>query len=328
MQIRRCRATVSGERPARMPLGASPGRRPDVSIREPGDLVERDVSSHPRRSVDEPLTAGFRGVGRSPSEEPPWVDSGGPARYWPQDSCSSTSLLPGRRRIRRRAPSSSSPRDRPATARSAARPVSRPTTSSARRRPASIPTILEKSGGSSAFDYLEAGIGGSLTNASLVAKEALAAIDAKLDPTAFGGHDLLTALDATFDSTTHAYGDGETYTQSLAILALVAAADAGHPLPAGRRHRADRGPGHRRLVGLPGRQGRCRWRRHELDGDRHRGARGGGDADDGRVDHRRTDVPPRPTAERRWLPVQRRVPAAVQRSGLRCERDPGPARRR
>lgn len=95
------------------------------------------------------------------------------------------------------------------------------------------PTILEKSGGSTAFDYLEAGIGGSLTNASLVAKEALAAIDAKLDPTAFGGHDLLTALDATFDSTTHAYGDGQTYTQSLAILALVAAADAGHPLPAG-----------------------------------------------------------------------------------------------
>jgi hypothetical protein len=94
------------------------------------------------------------------------------------------------------------------------------------------PTILKKSGGSTAFDYLEAGIGGSLTNAALVAKEALAAIDAKLDPTAFGGHDLLTALDATFNTTTHAYGDAQTYTQSLAILALVVAADAGHPLPA------------------------------------------------------------------------------------------------
>lgn len=94
------------------------------------------------------------------------------------------------------------------------------------------PTTLKKSGGSTAFDYLEVGIGGSLSNAALVAKEALAAIDAKLDPTAFGGHDLLTALDATFGSTTHAYGDGQTYTQSLAILALVAAADAAHPLPA------------------------------------------------------------------------------------------------
>ena len=94
------------------------------------------------------------------------------------------------------------------------------------------PTTLKKSGGSSAFDYLEAGIGGSLSNAALVAKEALAAIDGKLDPTAFGSTDLLTALDATYDSTTHLYGDGEAYTQSLAILALTAAADAGHPLPA------------------------------------------------------------------------------------------------
>ena len=94
------------------------------------------------------------------------------------------------------------------------------------------PTILKKAGGSSVFAYLEGGIGGSLGNAALVAKEALAAIDGKLDPTDFGGTDLLTALDATYDSTTHAYGDGETYTQSLAILALTAAADAGHPLPA------------------------------------------------------------------------------------------------
>ena len=94
------------------------------------------------------------------------------------------------------------------------------------------PSTLKKSGGSTVYDYLEAGIGGSLTNAALVAKEALAAIDGKLDPTAFGSTDLLTALDATYDSTTHLYGDGETYTQSLAILALTAAADSSHPLPA------------------------------------------------------------------------------------------------
>ena len=94
------------------------------------------------------------------------------------------------------------------------------------------PTKLKASSGKTVYDYLEAGIGGSLTNAALVAKEALAAIDGKLDPTAFGSTDLLTALDATYDSTTHAYGDGQTYTQSLAILALVAAADGSHPLPA------------------------------------------------------------------------------------------------
>ena len=101
------------------------------------------------------------------------------------------------------------------------------------------------------------------------------------------------------------------------------------PSPAGqRRDRADRGPGHRRLVGLPGRQGRRRWRRHELDGDRARGPRRRRDADVRRFDHERPDLPPRPAAERRRIPVQRRVRAAVQRPGLRCERDPGAARRR
>jgi hypothetical protein len=94
------------------------------------------------------------------------------------------------------------------------------------------PTKLKASSGKTVYDYLEAGIGGSLGNAALVAKEALAAIDGKLDPTAFGSSDLLTALDATYDSTTHAYGDAETYTQSLAILALTAAASGAHPLPA------------------------------------------------------------------------------------------------
>ncbi len=93
------------------------------------------------------------------------------------------------------------------------------------------PNQLRASSGKTAYDFLEAGAGGSLGNAALVAKEALAAIDGKLDPTDFGGTDLLTALDATYDGTSHAYGDGETYTQSLAILAVTAAANAGHPLP-------------------------------------------------------------------------------------------------
>jgi hypothetical protein len=94
------------------------------------------------------------------------------------------------------------------------------------------PTKLKASSGKTAFDFLEAGIGGSLGNAALVAKEALAAIDGKLDPTAFGSSDLLSALDATYSASTHAYGDGQTYTQSLAILALTAAGNSSHPLPA------------------------------------------------------------------------------------------------
>ena len=48
------------------------------------------------------------------------------------------------------------------------------------------PTKLKASSGKTVYDYLEAGIGGSLGNAALVAKEALAAIDGKLDPTDFG----------------------------------------------------------------------------------------------------------------------------------------------
>ena len=180
-----------------------------------------------------------------------------------------------------------------------------------------------------AFDFLEAGIGGSLSNAGLVAKEALAAIDGKLDPTAFGGQDLLTALDATYDSTTHAYGDAQTYTQSLAILALTAAADAGHPLPAAAVTELIAVQDTRRLVGLPGRQGRGRRRRHELDRDRDPGPRSR-PARRPRTPRSRArlDLSPRPAAERRRLPLQRRVSARLQRSRLGCQRDPGPRRGR
>ena len=48
------------------------------------------------------------------------------------------------------------------------------------------PTLLSKSGGSSAVDELGTAIGGSLGNAALVAKVALAVIDARLDPTKIG----------------------------------------------------------------------------------------------------------------------------------------------
>lgn len=94
------------------------------------------------------------------------------------------------------------------------------------------PTTLKKSGSSTVYEFLEAGAGATLSNAATTAKDALAALAGKLDPSAFGGHDLLSAIDATYSSTSHAYGDGQTYTQSLAILALVAAADSGHSLPA------------------------------------------------------------------------------------------------
>jgi hypothetical protein len=94
------------------------------------------------------------------------------------------------------------------------------------------PRTLAAPGGASAFDYLAAHASGAAGDAGAISKLSLAAIVGHFDPTAFGGQDLLADLDATYDATTGAFGDGGTYGQSLGIMTLVAAADAGHPLPA------------------------------------------------------------------------------------------------
>ena len=94
------------------------------------------------------------------------------------------------------------------------------------------PRTLAAPGGASAYDYLAAHAGGVAGDAGATAKLSLAVIVGHLDPTAFGGQDLLAGLDATYHSATGAYGDGGTYGQALGIMTLVAAADAGHPLPA------------------------------------------------------------------------------------------------
>ncbi len=186
-----------------------------------------------------------------------------------------------------------------------------------------------QSSGKTVYDYLEAGIGGSLGNAALVAKEALAAIDGKLDPTDLRlARDLLTALDATYDSTTHAYGDAETYTQSLAILALTAAAKR-LPSPAGRgRERADR-------------RSRTRTARGTSRASRTRPA--GGDTNSTSIAIQALIGAGTPASDpaitkRRWptctaqqlsdggFPVQRRVRATRQRSRFGRGRDPGSRR--
>lgn len=94
------------------------------------------------------------------------------------------------------------------------------------------PTTLAAPGGATAYDYLAAHASGVAGDAGAISKLSLAVIVGHLDPTAFGGQDLLADLAATYDATTGAFGDGGTYAQSLAIMTLVAAADAGHPLPA------------------------------------------------------------------------------------------------
>ena len=54
-------------------------------------------------------------------------------------------------------------------------------------------------------------------------------VAADLNPASFGGVNLITALDALYDSTTGVFGDGEAFSQSLAVQGLVA---AGQTVPA------------------------------------------------------------------------------------------------
>ena len=190
------------------------------------------------------------------------------------------------------------------------------------------PRTLAAPGGASAYDYLAAHAAGVVGDAGAASKLSLAVIVGHFDPTAFGGQDLLADLDATYDSATGAYGDGGTYGQSLGIMTLVAAADAGHPLPADA-------VAHLQAV-------------QNTDGSWNylgvKDAPGGGDTNSTAIAiqalaaagvassdasvTRGARVPRGAAAERRGLPVQRRVRAAVQRSGLGRDGDPGPRRGR
>lgn len=91
------------------------------------------------------------------------------------------------------------------------------------------PATLVACSGKSAFDYLAANVTTATADAGKTAKLILAVVAGHRDPTSFGGSDLLARLDADHSSGTGAYGDGSTFSQSLAILALHAAA---RPIPA------------------------------------------------------------------------------------------------
>lgn len=92
------------------------------------------------------------------------------------------------------------------------------------------PNTLISCAGTSAFHYLAAPA--NLTTETATAggtgKLILAVLAGKLDPTAFGGQDLIAHLGTFLHGTTGAYGDGSTFGQSLAILALKG---AGHAIP-------------------------------------------------------------------------------------------------
>ena len=52
-------------------------------------------------------------------------------------------------------------------------------------------------------------------------------VAAGLNPTSFGGVDLITTLDGLYDSSSGVFGDGEAFTESLAVQGLVAAGQTG-----------------------------------------------------------------------------------------------------
>jgi hypothetical protein len=87
------------------------------------------------------------------------------------------------------------------------------------------PKSLAASSGNSVMDYLAAGAAKACTTSNPggcgeLIQAVVAAGDA---PQSFGGEDLLTTLSAAYDPTTGEYGDGEAFTQALAIQGLAAA---------------------------------------------------------------------------------------------------------
>ncbi|MGA2512074.1 MAG: prenyltransferase/squalene oxidase repeat-containing protein [Candidatus Limnocylindrales bacterium] len=83
-------------------------------------------------------------------------------------------------------------------------------------------TLTGCSGGASALGYLAAASDAAAADAAKTGKTVLAVVAAASDPTSFDGRNLLARLAALYHSTAGAYGDGSTFSQSFAILALVA----------------------------------------------------------------------------------------------------------
>ncbi len=95
------------------------------------------------------------------------------------------------------------------------------------------PGSLTASSGKSVMDYLAAGAAKACTTSNPGGcGELIEAVVAAGDAAqSFGGEDLVTTLSSAYDETTGAYGDGEAFTQALAIQGLVAAG-AQVPAPA------------------------------------------------------------------------------------------------
>jgi len=87
------------------------------------------------------------------------------------------------------------------------------------------PKVLRHgSTGPTLFDFLRAHVTQASASAGKCAELIQAVEAAALNPRQFAGHDLVATLNATYHAGTGAFGDGEAFTQALAIQALRAAA--------------------------------------------------------------------------------------------------------
>jgi hypothetical protein len=84
-------------------------------------------------------------------------------------------------------------------------------------------TLRTCDGTTGALDFLAAASDAAAADAAKTGKAVLAVVAAGEDPGAFEGRDLPARLDALYHSETGAYGDGSTFAQSFAVLAVEAA---------------------------------------------------------------------------------------------------------
>jgi hypothetical protein len=95
------------------------------------------------------------------------------------------------------------------------------------------PNALRHGSGPSVMAYLAAHAASACTTAGACGELVQAVAAAGLNPTTFGGVDLLTTLNGFYVAATGIFGDGEAFTDTLAIQGLIA---AHQPVPAAALH--------------------------------------------------------------------------------------------
>jgi hypothetical protein len=90
-------------------------------------------------------------------------------------------------------------------------------------------TLQGCAGGAGALSYLAVASDAAASDAAKTGKTILAVVAAGGDPTSFASRDLLARLAALYQDSTGAFGDGSTFSQSFAILAVAASGGAVPP---------------------------------------------------------------------------------------------------